>query len=296
MNTPKTFTDAVSAFRAEAESVLGAIPGHIHPDGELHRFRTEQDKRGQLSGWYVLHLDGVPAGIYGDWKKGFSRTWCAVDRNSLPPAERLAMERHIQEQKAKAEQQRESDRQEAAEKARKLWNWAKPADPAHRYLQAKQVDPDVLRQHGATLLVPLTDGRTLVNLQRIFPDGSKRFLSGGRVSGCWSPLAGADGVLYVCEGWATGATIRDVTGAQVACAMNCGNLLQVARALRKRNPGQHIIIAGDNDRFTDGNPGLEAAKRAAKAVGGDWMVPQFPDELPGTDFNDLACLELEGRL
>lgn len=296
MNTPQTFTDAVSAFRAEAESALGAIPGHIHPDGQLHRFRTEQDKRGQLSGWYVLHLDGVPAGIYGDWKKGFSRTWCAVDRNSLPPAERLAIERHIQEQKAKAEKQRESDRKDAADKAKKLWNWAKPADPAHPYLQAKQVDPAGLRQHGATLLVPLTDGHTLVNLQRIFPDGSKRFLSGGRVSGCWSPLAGADGVLYVCEGWATGATIRAVTGSQVACAMNCGNLLQVARTLRQRNPGRHIVIAGDNDRFTEGNPGLEAAKRAAKVVGGDWMVPNFPDDLPGTDFNDLACLELEGRL
>ncbi len=296
MNTPQTFNDAVSAFRSEAESMLGAIPGQIHPDGELHRFRTEQDKRGQLSGWYVLHLDGVPAGIFGDWKKGLSRTWCALDRNSLPPAERLAMERHIQEQKAKAEEHRERCRQEAAEKAKKLWSWAKPADPAHPYLQAKQVSPEGIRQHGAILLVPLTDGLTLVNLQRIYPDGSKRFLSGGRVSGCWSPLAGSDGPLYVCEGWATGATIRAVTGSQVACAMNCGNLQQVARVLRKRHPGRHIIIAGDNDRFTDGNPGLQAAKRAAQAVGGDWMVPNFPDDLPGTDFNDLACLELEGRL
>jgi putative DNA primase/helicase len=238
----------------------------------------------------------VPAGVFGDWKKGFSRTWCAVDRNSLPPAERLAMERHIQEQKAKAEERREKCRQEAAEKAKKLWSWAKPADPTHPYLQAKKVDPAGLRQHGTTLLVPLTDGLSLVNLQRIFPDGSKRFLSGGRVSGCWSPLDGSDGFLYVCEGWATGATIRAVTGFQVACAMNCGNLQQVARTLRKRNPERHIIIAGDNDRFTEGNPGKASAIEAARAVGGEWKIPDFPEGEKGTDYNDRYLLELEGRL
>jgi len=179
------------------------------------------------------------------------------------------MAERVRQQQAQARKQRKEKQALVAMKVKTWWHWANPADPHHTYLQTKKVESYGLRQdkHDGALLVPLVDGESLVNLQRIYPDGKKRFVAGGRITGCYSALGGADGPLYVCEGWATGATIHALTGAAVACAMNCGNLRPVAESLRKRHGDRMLIIAGDNDRFTDGNPGKSAAIEAAKAVG-----------------------------
>ena len=296
MDSQYSYSDAVADFRSEILAVLGSAPDHIVPDGEPHRFRVEGDKRSKRSGWYIMHLDGVPAGSFGNWKTGQKETWSKVDRNRLTAREQAEIQRHFREQQAKAARKRQEAQDEAAEKVRKLWEWAKPADPMHPYLQNKQMPPMQLRQHGEALLVPLTDGHRMVNLQRIFPDGSKRFYPGGRVSGCWSPIEGEKGALYICEGWATGATINKLTGHLVVCAMNAGNLTHVAKAMRERYPGRYLVIAGDNDRFTEGNPGKAAAIDAARAVGGEWKIPDFPEGEKGTDYNDRYLLELEGKL
>ncbi|MNT78696.1 DNA primase TraC [compost metagenome] len=72
--------------------------------------------------------------------------------------------------------------------------------------------------------------------------------------------------------------------------MNSGNLKPVALALRTRYPEQPILIAGDDDRETDGNPGRAAANAAAALVGGQVAFPEWPEDAPAdlTDFNDLA--------
>jgi putative DNA primase/helicase len=134
-------------------------------------------------------------------------------------------------------------------------------------------------------------------LQFISGDGAKKFLRGGRVAGCFFTLAdpakgGTDGPLVLGEGYATGASIHEATGHAVFCAMNSGNLLEVALAVRKLFPKREIVIAGDNDQFTDGNPGLTKATLAAKAIGARLAVPQFDDlgNKP-TDFNDLAIAQ-----
>ncbi|WP_290518024.1 toprim domain-containing protein [Alcanivorax sp.] len=289
-------TETNHAFRAALEAALGAAPDHIEADGQIHRFKTEQDKRGERSGWYVLYLDRVPAGAFGNWRSGLNERWSKVDQSRLTVSQLTELRRHIRKQRAQAALERQEAQGDAAEKVRKLWEWAKPANPMHPYLQAKQMPPLQLRQHGDALLVPLTDGHRMVNLQRIFPDGSKRFYPGGRVSGCWSPIEGEKGPLYICEGWSTGATINKLTGHLVVCAMNAGNLTHVAKAMRERDPDRYLVIAGDNDRFTDGNPGKAAAIDAARAVGGEWKIPDFPEGEQGTDYNDRYLLELEGKL
>lgn len=298
MNKSISQADVLAQFQHALQRIVGAIEGNIIADGKLHRFRTETDNQGQRSGWYVLHLDGVPAGSFGNWKTGEQGTWCAVDRARLTTADREAMARRIRQQQTLVRQQREANHRATAMKAQTWWSWSRAASSGHAYLQAKQVKPYNLRQHDDVLLVPMTDdGQILVNLQRIYPDGKKRFLSGGRVKGCYSPIQGNDRApLYICEGWATGATIHALNGVSVACAMNAGNLLSVAQLLRARHPGRHLVIAGDNDRHTKGNPGKTAAINAARAIGAEWMVPDFPDHLPGTDYNDRYRLELEGKL
>jgi len=154
------------------------------------------------------------------------------------------------------------------------------------------VRPYALRQRGDVLLVPLTYGGHLVNLQRIKADGSKHFLFGGMVKGCYSSLGvitpGAP--LYVCEGWATAATIHAETGAAVAAAMNAGNLLAVGQRLQRQHSDAVPIVAGDDDRQTEGNPGKTAATKAAATLGCGLVLPPWSGAEPLTlsDFNDLA--------
>ena len=61
-------------------------------------------------------------------------------------------------------------------------------------------------------------------MQTIAPDGTKMFMSGGRVKGCYYGIGKPKGALIVCEGFATGASIHECTGHAVAVACNAGNL------------------------------------------------------------------------
>ncbi|MGE6660822.1 toprim domain-containing protein [Pseudomonas sp. NPDC077408] len=282
------------AFRDALQATFGPLDWLPVADGTIHRFRVPDDKPGTLNGWYVLHLDGIASGAFGSWKAGGSSTW-----SSRKPADPMEAEL-IRQRVEHAREQREADqtrRQIAtASYAGTLWSDAQPAAPEHPYLTRKRIAPHRLRQRGDVLLVPLYADGYLCNLQRIAADGSKRFLSGGRVKGAYSPIGvlEAGQPLYVCEGWATGATIHAETGAAVACAMNAGNLLAVGRQLQRHHPDSPLIIAGDDDRHTEaegkGNPGRTAATQAAAVLGCGLVLPPFPSDAPLelSDFNDLA--------
>ncbi|MCA0975238.1 toprim domain-containing protein [Halomonas denitrificans] len=184
-------------------------------------------------------------------------------------------------------------RQEAIGRAKTAWERALPASPHHPYLASRQVPAFDLRQcRRGSLLIPLYAGGEIVNLQRILPDGTKRFLKGGQVQGAYALLGRPvpDGRLFICEGWATGATLHHLTGDPVVCAMHAGNLLAVAKSMRTvLNSSLDLVIAGDDDRQTSGNPGRQAANDAALAVGALVLYPEWPDDCPEnlTDFNDL---------
>ena len=78
-------------------------------------------------------------------------------------------------------------------------------------------------------------------------------------------------------------------------AFTAENLEPVARALREQFPQAEIIICADNNQYerTDGtvhNRGVIEAERAAEAVGGKVVVPEFTDNEKSrglTTFNDL---------
>jgi len=282
--------DGVIAFRDAMQNTFGLLDWLPIADGSIQRFHVPGDKAGTLNGWYVLYLDGIASGAFGSWKAGSAHTWCS--REPVDAREAEQVRQRIEQARRQRQAEQHKRQQSAAEYANRLWRDARRADPGHPYLITKGVRPYGLRQHGDALLVPLVRNGVLANLQRIYLDGSKRFLSGGIVTGCYSPLGvitpGAP--LYVCEGWATGATIHADTGAAVACAMNAGNLRPAALALREKHPHASLIIAGDDDRQTEGNPGRMTANAAAVAVGGLVVFPLWPQDAPAdlTDFNDLA--------
>ena len=123
-------------------------------------------------------------------------------------------------------------------------------------------------------------------------------MRGGRIVGCFFTLATKlESPLAICEGYATGASVHEATGYAVVCALNCGNLLAVSKALREKYPVREIIVCADNDQFTDGNPGVTKATEAAKAINAKLAVPQFADaNTKLTDFNDMAALAGLGEL
>ena len=247
-------------------------------DGKLRRYRIEGDKAGSRNGWAVLHSSPVTAGAFGSWKSGESHTWC--ERTSKPPtaAERAELQRQMQAMKTARAAEQANVQTTARERAAKLWALAHPATNAHPYLQRKQIGAYGIRQLRDMLVIAARDVQgELHTLQFISPDGSKRFLTGGRIVGCYFAIGRPVDSLLLCEGLATASTLHQATGRAVAVAFNCGNLVAVAKSLRSKFPALRMIVCADNDLATQGNPGVTHAQAAARAVGGFLAVPKFPE-------------------
>jgi putative DNA primase/helicase len=91
----------------------------------------------------------------------------------------------------------------AATEAATVWA-AASATGGSPYLARKQVAGNGVRFTGDTLLVPLSDADgKLWNVQRVFANGDKRFMAGGRVSGCFHVIgdASASSWLLIAEGF-----------------------------------------------------------------------------------------------
>lgn len=277
------------AFLDAMQAVYGPLDLTPLADDSIHRFHVPGDRSGTLNGWYVLFTDGIASGCFGSWKQSGSHTWSS--RKPVDPVESQLMAQRIEQARQKRQHEQLRRQQATALKAQHLWKRSEPATPDHPYLVAKGCYPHNLRRYRGLLLVPLYCSGQLANLQCISPDGSKRFLSGGRVKGCYSLIGDIEegSMLYVCEGWATGATIHEETSHPVTCAMNAGNLLTVARDMHQRYPNTELIVAGDDDRLTKGNPGRTAATDAALSASALVIFPDWPDGAPAslTDFNDL---------
>jgi putative DNA primase/helicase len=282
----------VDQFRQAIAATGLDAPDVIHEDGAIHRFSTN-GKRGDESGWYVLYLDCVAAGSFGDWRSGLVSSWCSKTTTDMTQAEQDAHRSRVQAMRAQRDADLAQRHQQTSESAALQWAQAWPAPANYPYLVAKGIRPYGLRIFEGKLLVPMRDtAGTLHSLQSIGEDGDKRFYKDGRVSGCYHSIGKPAGLLIVCEGFATGASIHEATGQAVAVAFNSGNLGRVAMALHKKYPDLAVILAADDDWRTEGNPGTTAAKSAALSVGGFTISPQFPGDRPpkATDFNDLAAL------
>ena len=286
--------EPIEQFRAAIAAAGLEAPDSINSDGVIHRFSTN-GRRGDDSGWYMLHTDGTAAGAFGCWRTGLQSTWCAKSDNAMTPAELADHRQRIKAMQAQREADTLATQQRASETAAALWSQADPAT-AHAYLSCKGIQPHGVKVFADKLLIPMrdTEGK-LHSLQTITPDGDKRFHPGGRVKGCYHSIGKPAGVLIVCEGYATGASIHEATGHAVAVAFNAGGLGPVALALRGKYTELKIIVAADDDYLTEGNPGMSKATAAALAVGGRVAVPSFPTTESGrpdkaTDFNDLHQL------
>ena len=169
-----------------------------------------------------------------------------------------------------------------------------------KYLLSKAIlgQSDYLTKKGLTFdLTLLDDGRIFVPViningeytggQFIEPDGSKHLMKGSNKKGAFiwvSPNLGRpDEVnkelltateIIICEGLATGISIAVFRHrSPVISAIDAGNLIHVAKAIREVNTTVNIIIAGDNDIGSHKNTGKEKAIEAATAINGYYTIP-----------------------
>ncbi len=235
-------------------------------------------------------------------RDGFITSDGKRNARSLSVAERRAIRQADLTQK----RQRLAREKMAAADAVSLWNNSHPANAAHAYLVSKGLEPFGIRQSGDKLLVPMVDASfCLWNVQRIYPDGFKRFLPDCRTTGLfWNHGARnldgtpADGPLVIGEGFGTMAAIHMATGHEVVAAMSAHNLETVARASRKLYPSREIVIAADDDSHMRENLGLLTALKAAQAIGGHLATPR-PQVSSGelsVDFADIPRDQVKQRI
>ena len=250
-------------------------------DGRLVRYRVADDRAGKRNGWAVFYSSPTPAGAFGSWKTGASHTWRMRPPADETRAQREQRRRQLEDMRRQRLAEQELMHRHARERAARLWAAARPATDDHAYLQTKRVHAYGIRRLRDMLVIPARDAAGVLHtLQFIGPDGIKRFLSGGRIEGCYCAIGRPSERLYLAEGWASAATVHAATGDACAACFSAGNLKSVAMALRAKFPDLALVIAADNDAGTPGNPGVRHAFDAAAAAGALVAVPDFTNVSP----------------
>ncbi len=284
----------IEAFKESMRNAGIEPPAEIIADSALHRFTVAGDRARSDNGWYVLHSDDPAAGALGCWKRGISEIWSDRAYQTMTPAEKTAYTVKMEAMKRQREEERERIQAECRVWCADAWTKAKDATNENPYLKKKGVVAYGLKSFKDTLLVPIQDmAGTIHGVQFIAPDGSKKYKTGTNKAGHFFKIGQSKNkTVVLCEGYATGASIHQATGHAVVIVFDAGNLLPVAQSIRSKYPAMKIVIAADDDQWTDGNPGITKATEAARAVNGLLAIPAFPDNRgpQDTDFNDLACL------
>lgn len=267
--------DVVDAF-VKAITTRGLKPERLEADGRMHRCGTEKRPRSK-NGVYCLHLDGkVPAGWFQNHEDGEGvTTWRAERVGGMSEAERSAWRLEMKRRQMARDAERQTLNLTAARRAAFIWDRTAPIPANHPYLTRKRVQAHGARLHRGLIVVPLHNAvGGMVNLQFIAPDGAKKFLKDGEKRGCFFTIGEPDNdpdALIIGEGFATMASINEMTGDMCVVAFDCGNLRPVAEIWRKKLPRARIVISADLDKA-----GIASAKEVLKNVSNCHIaVPEF---------------------
>ena len=253
-------------------------PKDIVLDGKMHRFNSgTKGKPGHdKSGWYVAYSDGIPAGRFGCWRAGIESTWRADIGRQISPAEEMAHARRLAEAKATRDAEIKRQREIASDTVETIWTQAGAAHTDHPYLARKGIAVHGARVTGdGRLVVPLyTPDAKLASIQYIDHEGSKLYHSGGQTGGCYWMVGTTDepGTIYIAEGFATAATIHEITHRPCIVAYSASNIVPVTGTIRDRHGAtQEIVIVADNDASGTGQKYADqaSAKHGARVV----MIP-----------------------
>ncbi|WFQ79641.1 DUF927 domain-containing protein [Xenorhabdus sp. SF857] len=174
------------------------------------------------------------------------------------------------------------------------------------YLTTKGLQyPNQRLLEDGSLLIPLiTLDKKVTGAQIIKPNGKKKLLSGSQKKGAFVALSALNenpDTLVITEGYATALTVYQFYYGAVLAALDAGNLLSVAKAVRECWPDTNIIIAADNDWHhpdeldKSGKPktniGKVSAEKAALAVNGWVTLPPTEHKADWDDYRQRYGIE-----
>ena len=288
------------------------IDQQIIVDHKLHRYSRDEDKT-KRDEWYIAFQSVTASGdywvcIFGSWSDNATHTYKSWSRETCSPEENILRKDLLEIARQANDQQRREKHECVAIEAKDIWLSCSydPTAEQTAYPKRKGIKPlgvAYTQYRGMpAMVIPIRNiTGSLRSLQFIYLDHDnkfgKRYLAGGEVSNNFFNFGHLDQLtnkIYITEGYATGASIHEATGAEVVVAFDCHNLKAVTRLIKDHHPHAEIIIAGDDDRNTPGNPGRKAAEAIAKELGLRTIFPQFPDDPCAhlyTDFNDLHQLQ-----
>lgn len=297
--TQHTCTDAANAVIEDLKA-RGFTPPIELPGRFPGRDKKPSNKAG--SAWLYQNCAG------GEWKDHSTGECGQVFVNSKPDT-RMSSTSKYKPCAKESEQYRAIKAQKhrsASLEAKRTLDASTECPDDFPYLVRKGVTTGKnARFHNANIILPVQCVATgeLLSLQSIDENGGKLFMAGGKTSGGATCCSETDlqhaTQIMVCEGWVTGRSIFEhFPTSFVLAAFSAGNLLKVTTAAATRWPDKKLIIVGDDDRHTKGNPGATAAKKAALATGAALMLPDFPEDAPQhlSDFNDLCVWLAKGEV
>ncbi|SFN36132.1 plasmid and phage DNA primase [Xenorhabdus japonica] len=158
----------------------------------------------------------------------------------------------------------------------------------------------------ASLLLPLrTLDKKVTGAQIIKPDGTKKLLSGSQKKSAFIALSEMEeypGIVIITEGYATALTVSWLHQGTVLAAIDAGNLLSVAKAVRECWLDTKIIIAADNDWHLpddldkNGKPikniGKITAEKTAKSLNGWVTLPPTEYKADWDDYRQQQGVEI----
>lgn len=277
-------------------------PDFIEMDGNLHRFQAGDKK--DKTGWYILYDNGgLPAGIFGDWRTGIEQTFKANVGRKLTTSEEISLSIRLSEAKATRAAELEKKHSVASNTAYDIWDSCTPANDNHPYLKRKGIKVHNARVTGdGRLVVPLYDEHgEMASLQYIDAEGNKLYLSGGSTGGKFWVLGDISdpGAIYIAEGFATAATINEVTNRPCVVAYSASNLVPVTEIMRHEyGQTQDIVIVADNDLSETGR---RYAEQASAKYGARMVIPPILGDandyhLKGHDLSALLAPPIDDWL
>lgn len=260
--------------------IAGLIPREVVADSKWRRCKTETHPHSK-NGSYKL-LDSGTLGFAQDFAVHPSPLiWRADRTNDAPKIDHAAI--------AKRRRDEQQARTNATREAREFYAACKPLRGSHQYLTSHGLNMagcmGLKVDDKGWLVVPMLIGSNIVSVQRISPEGEKKFWFGAAVGGASYTIDRANAsVTVLCEGLATGLAIfAAMPLASVLVAFNSGNLSRVSTPKFGM-----VVVAADNDHATlkkiGRNPGVMAATEAAEAIGCGVAIPEG---IEGTDFCDF---------
>ena len=272
-------------IKEKIKEKLGECPDNLTLTSEFVRFGKKKELWLTSRSWVWKNKEYIQV-TFGSWKTGEQDTYKSWEGKEETKAFKKKYTQEMKETNEKLKKEKEKKHQECKDKWSKIFSKCKTNDN-HEYLKLKEVEAHCSKvDANDVLLIPLYDETGMVGVQRII-DNEKRFSSGIKLKGSFCPLDKFKQAeyCYIAEGFATAATIQEITDIPTICAFNCHNIAPVIETIRSISPKIKIIIASDSDKVGTKQAFFAAKKHPDVVV----RVPKFSVSNPSwSDFNDLC--------